>query len=191
MNVMGKESILYFPYVENTSYQGVTARPVPCPTREWKCCTCVTCPLSTTLQWQGISMIRLVRSVGARVLLLTSPSFSLSSVVFVRRLGVDLLKSHVSVTGLTLCTSAQSTAVGGTQFRIATYNILSSHLADPQRFPSCDPDHLDASARLQRVKAKLETEVRVTSIPKMKPMKRQLLDCATLATKWSTPTWDG
>lgn len=49
MNVMGKESILYFPYVENSCYQGVTTRPIPCPTHwESECCTYVACVLSTT-----------------------------------------------------------------------------------------------------------------------------------------------
>lgn len=44
-------------------------------------------------------------------------------------------------------------------FRVATYNVLSSHLAEPSRFPECDPKHLHAPTRLQRVKAKLQEEV--------------------------------
>lgn len=46
-------------------------------------------------------------------------------------------------------------------FRVVTYNILCSHLADQQRFPLCDPSNLDAPTRLERVKQKLEGEVRL------------------------------
>lgn len=45
------------------------------------------------------------------------------------------------------------------QFRVVTYNILSSHLADSARFPECEPGHLDAEVRLKRVMAKLKKEV--------------------------------
>lgn len=50
----------------------------------------------------------------------------------------------------------------GTFFRVATYNVLSNHLADTIRFPSCDPAHLDGPTRLRRVKDKLESEVGVS-----------------------------
>lgn len=42
--------------------------------------------------------------------------------------------------------------------RVVTYNVLSSHLADPGYFTHCDAEHLDADARLGRVMAKLEAE---------------------------------
>ena len=45
-------------------------------------------------------------------------------------------------------------------FRVATYNVLCSHLAAPDRFPLCDPSNLDASTRLERIKQKLSEEVR-------------------------------
>lgn len=44
-------------------------------------------------------------------------------------------------------------------FRVATYNILCSHLAEPARFPMCDPKNLDAPTRLTKIKQKLDTEV--------------------------------
>lgn len=44
-------------------------------------------------------------------------------------------------------------------FRVATYNILCSHLAEPARFPQCSPKNLDAPTRLKRVKHKLDAEV--------------------------------
>lgn len=44
-------------------------------------------------------------------------------------------------------------------FRVATYNILCSHLAEPDRFPMCDPKNLDAPTRLTKVKQKLDREV--------------------------------
>ena len=44
-------------------------------------------------------------------------------------------------------------------FRVATYNILCSHLAEPTRFPQCSPKNLDAPTRLKRVKHKLDAEV--------------------------------
>lgn len=42
--------------------------------------------------------------------------------------------------------------------RVATYNVLSSHLADPSHFPRCAPADLDAAVRLPRVLAKLRAE---------------------------------
>jgi hypothetical protein len=46
-----------------------------------------------------------------------------------------------------------------TAFRVATYNVLSSHLASPEHFRRCKPEDLAASARLPRVLAKLQAEV--------------------------------
>lgn len=44
-------------------------------------------------------------------------------------------------------------------FRVATYNILCGHLAEPSRFPQCSPKDLDAPTRLKRIKHKLDAEV--------------------------------
>lgn len=44
-------------------------------------------------------------------------------------------------------------------FRVATYNVLCSHLAESSRFPLCTPNNLDAPTRLKRVKHKLDDEV--------------------------------
>jgi mRNA deadenylase 3'-5' endonuclease subunit Ccr4 len=33
--------------------------------------------------------------------------------------------------------------------KITTYNVLSSHLAEPDYFKYCNPDHLDAPTRLK------------------------------------------
>ena len=43
--------------------------------------------------------------------------------------------------------------------RIVSYNILSSHLADPEHFPSCDPVHLDANNRLEKILVKLTPNI--------------------------------
>eukprot|EP00928_Gymnodinium_smaydae_P041140 TRINITY_DN27852_c0_g1_i1.p1 TRINITY_DN27852_c0_g1~~TRINITY_DN27852_c0_g1_i1.p1 ORF type:complete len:481 (-),score=71.11 TRINITY_DN27852_c0_g1_i1:50-1447(-) len=42
------------------------------------------------------------------------------------------------------------------RFPIATYNVLSSHLAEPDYFTHCEPADLDASARLRRVLSKFD-----------------------------------
>ena len=47
-------------------------------------------------------------------------------------------------------------------FRVATYNILCSHLAEPSHFPQCSPKNLDAPTRLKRIKHKLDAEVLLT-----------------------------
>lgn len=48
--------------------------------------------------------------------------------------------------------------------RVATYNVLSSHLSEPSHFVSCAPEHLDPKARLEKVLDKLSTEVDAGSI---------------------------
>lgn len=106
-------------------------------------------------------MSRLVGSVCARSLLLIAPPFPLSTTPLARKTSgsLPLPRSHSSVGRLTLNTSAQPSDANALCFRVATYNLLSSHLADQQHFPQCDPANLDAHTRLQRVKAKLESEV--------------------------------
>lgn len=48
--------------------------------------------------------------------------------------------------------------------RIVSYNILSSHLANPEHFASCDPVHLDANNRLEQILAKLTPYIQQQSI---------------------------
>jgi endonuclease/exonuclease/phosphatase family metal-dependent hydrolase len=48
--------------------------------------------------------------------------------------------------------------------RIATYNVLSSHLAEPTHFTRCAAEDLAASTRLPRVLAKLRAETRARSV---------------------------
>eukprot|EP00904_Undaria_pinnatifida_P008588 jgi/Undpi1/485/HiC_scaffold_10.g03951.m1 len=60
---------------------------------------------------------------------------------------------------LVLKCSMSDTPKTAVDFRVVTYNILCSHLAEPTRFPLCDPENLDAPTRLIRVKQKLDTEV--------------------------------
>jgi len=54
--------------------------------------------------------------------------------------------------------------MGGDQrVRIVCYNILSSHLASPSHFKSCDPEHLAAETRLSKIQAKLEAEINAST----------------------------
>ncbi|KAK3241996.1 hypothetical protein CYMTET_48292 [Cymbomonas tetramitiformis] len=48
--------------------------------------------------------------------------------------------------------------------RVVSYNVLSSSLAAPSHFDSCDPSNLDSSVRLERVLKKLEPEIKKNSI---------------------------
>jgi len=43
--------------------------------------------------------------------------------------------------------------------RVVSYNVLSSHLASPTHFTSCDPIHLNAKNRLGKILSKLEKEM--------------------------------
>ena len=43
--------------------------------------------------------------------------------------------------------------------RISSYNVLSSHLADPSYFTNCTPDYLDAGYRYDLLLKKMDTEV--------------------------------
>lgn len=49
-------------------------------------------------------------------------------------------------------------------FRVATYNVLSSHLSAPNHFQACSPENLDARARLNKVYKKLTAEVEQESV---------------------------
>jgi 2',5'-phosphodiesterase len=48
--------------------------------------------------------------------------------------------------------------------RVASYNVLSSHLASPQHFSTLNPDHLSAENRLRLVLKKLQEEMDLNSI---------------------------
>ena len=48
--------------------------------------------------------------------------------------------------------------------RIASYNILSSHLSPPEYFPKCDPQNLKPETRLKRILVKLEAQIKQQSI---------------------------
>mmetsp|Transcript_8636 Transcript_8636/g.20795 ORF Transcript_8636/g.20795 Transcript_8636/m.20795 type:complete len:400 (+) Transcript_8636:81-1280(+) len=48
--------------------------------------------------------------------------------------------------------------------RVATYNVLSSHLCDATHFTRCAPEHLDPAARLPRVLAQLKVEMEQQSV---------------------------
>jgi 2',5'-phosphodiesterase len=58
--------------------------------------------------------------------------------------------------------TANAAAMGGgsgdAEARVVTYNVLSSHLAEPTYFTHCDPENLDADTRLARVMEKLDAE---------------------------------
>ena len=66
---------------------------------------------------------------------------------------------------------------GGTSIRVTTYNVLSSHLAEPTYFTACDPKNLDATTRLSRVQEKLRNEVK----------KRSIIGLQEVSMTWSGP----
>mmetsp|Transcript_49693 Transcript_49693/g.120468 ORF Transcript_49693/g.120468 Transcript_49693/m.120468 type:complete len:411 (-) Transcript_49693:1330-2562(-) len=51
-----------------------------------------------------------------------------------------------------------------TSVRVATYNVLSSHLSDPWHFSTLDPDHLSAKNRLPAVIKQLDDEISSSSL---------------------------
>jgi endonuclease/exonuclease/phosphatase family metal-dependent hydrolase len=55
-------------------------------------------------------------------------------------------------------TAAATSSAEQAMARVVTYNVLSSHLADPGYFTHCDAENLDADVRLGRVMAKLDAE---------------------------------
>ena len=46
-----------------------------------------------------------------------------------------------------------------TQVRVASYKVLSSHLAEPEYFTKCKPRFSEQAYRLQKLQVKLETEI--------------------------------
>jgi hypothetical protein len=55
--------------------------------------------------------------------------------------------------------STETQAVGKSNVRIISYNILSSNLAEPSWFTSCKPENLDTANRLKKIKTKLKAEI--------------------------------
>ena len=74
-----------------------------------------------------------------------------STVFFVKRMPVTTRSSGSSKKASTMIMSEGGT---GANIRVTTYNVLSSHLAEPTYFTSCDPKNLDALVRLERVQKK-------------------------------------
>lgn len=58
----------------------------------------------------------------------------------------------------------RSSALSPSSFCVVSYNILSSHLAQPDHFRTCKPADLEQHTRLQRVKQKLKPELQKGSI---------------------------
>ena len=56
------------------------------------------------------------------------------------------------------------TLEGITQDRFCTYNILSQNLASHSHFSECDPDDLDTSTRVGRIKEILDNDIKDRSI---------------------------
>mmetsp|Transcript_28446 Transcript_28446/g.47279 ORF Transcript_28446/g.47279 Transcript_28446/m.47279 type:complete len:393 (-) Transcript_28446:29-1207(-) len=50
------------------------------------------------------------------------------------------------------------------QVRVSSYNVLSSHLADPEHFSTLNPEHLSAPNRLPVILQKLDEEIQRNSI---------------------------
>ncbi len=63
-----------------------------------------------------------------------------------------------------ICSMSSSASSAVMKIRVCSYNVLSSALASPTHFTSCDPDDLDFHKRLPRVISKIEEEVTKRSI---------------------------
>lgn len=50
------------------------------------------------------------------------------------------------------------------QFRVVSYNILSSHLASPTHHTKCDPEQLQSSTRLPKILNKLQEELDTSNV---------------------------
>lgn len=118
--------------------------------------------------WVGICMSRFVTSTGARALSLISPPFPLSPAFALPKTSDPSASTQRLITigskRVRCSLSTQAGSVNTSNVRIVTYNVLSSHLAEPSYFRECKVEDLDASTRLRRVKAKLETEVQSTPL---------------------------
>ena len=87
-----------------------------------------------------------------------------STIVFILTMSTALSRlSAFSPSGSSLRNVMVRTTSGSrlsmSSVRVATYNVLSSHLGGADYFTSCKPEHLDASARLVTLKKKLDAEI--------------------------------
>jgi mRNA deadenylase 3'-5' endonuclease subunit Ccr4 len=65
----------------------------------------------------------------------------------------------------TLCIHARRlTTIPSHSHRISSYNVLSSHLAEPSYFTNCYPEYLDADYRFESLLKKMDREVEKNAI---------------------------
>lgn len=74
------------------------------------------------------------------------------------------ISSSYKSSRLFLHTNTQDLIYDKDPIRICTYNVLSSHLSQPDWFSSCAPEHLNPTNRLQKLQLKLEEEMEIKSI---------------------------
>ena len=98
-----------------------------------------------------------------------------SSAFFVKRMPVTTRSSGGSKKASMMMMSEGGGK--GANIRVTTYNVLSSHLAEPTYFTSCDPKNLDALVRLERVQKKLSVEME----------KRSIIGLQEVSMTWSGP----
>lgn len=77
--------------------------------------------------------------------------------------GFTVIRSRLSMAAAAVVSSTSKTTKNLLSVRVVSYNVLSSHLAQPTHFHKCHPDHLDADYRLKKIFSKLQEEILVTS----------------------------
>ena len=87
-----------------------------------------------------------------------------STIVFMLTMSTALSRLSAFSPGGSSLRNAMSRTSSGSRLsmssvRVATYNVLSSHLGGADYFTSCKPEHLDAGARLETLKKKLDVEI--------------------------------
>ena len=60
--------------------------------------------------------------------------------------------------------SSSSVDKAASQFKLTSYNVLSSHLADSNYFTACNPEYLKANYRLPQLKKMLKEEMKAKSV---------------------------
>lgn len=68
-------------------------------------------------------------------------------------------------------------------FCVTSYNVLSSHLAQPDHFRACDPADLEANTRLKRVKQQLNPEIEKGSVICLQEVKLFYIELLSLYAK--------
>jgi len=74
--------------------------------------------------------------------------------------------------GALATSGAAASTEAALKVRVATYNVLSSHLAEPGYFSKCAPENLDPQTRLERVMEQLEAEVAAGSVIALQEVSR-------------------